>query len=103
MEVLRPPRLIDNMGYIRQELVKPITVNTWDIVGLYSQRGAAVQPLLARGEQDEERRAVRISPLARHGGGLRCQGPESGGGASGAEICARGLRLGEPVEWDEIL
>ena len=37
--------------------------------------------MLARGEQDEERRAVRLRLLARHGGGLRRQGHEGGGGA----------------------
>lgn len=33
------PRLIDNIVYIRLGLAKPITVNTWAIGGLYSQRG----------------------------------------------------------------
>ena len=33
------PRLLDNLIYIRLGLAKPITVNTWALGGLYSQRG----------------------------------------------------------------
>ena len=33
------PRLIDDIVFIRLGLGKPITVNTWDFGGLYSQRG----------------------------------------------------------------
>ena len=57
------PRLIDNMAYIRLGLGKPVTVNTWDIGGLYTRgnRGATY----ARSWRARRRAARCTSPPTR--------------------------------------